>query len=162
MAARLAETQDTPKGPSMVTQLGVLVLVTLAAVGAGWLSGSMLSGQRPAAEETEAAERIQEVRASEASSEHGIVHLEPITTNLGSPADMWMRLELSLVFNGEIDLLVAEEIHQDMLAYLRTVKMHQIEGASGFQHLKSDLTERAAIRSDGKVSKILIRTLLLE
>ena len=45
---------------------------------------------------------------------------------------------------------------------MRTVKLHQIEGASGFQHLKADLEERAAIRSDGHVKQVLIRTLLFE
>jgi flagellar FliL protein len=42
------------------------------------------------------------------------------------------------------------------------VKLAQVEGASGFQHLKADLEERAAVRSGGKVRKILIRTLLFE
>ena len=55
-----------------------------------------------------------------------------------------------------------ELIHQDLLAYLRTLKLHQIEGASGFQHLKADLEERAAISSGGHVKQLLIRTLLFE
>ncbi|EHK52231.1 flagellar basal body-associated FliL family protein, partial [Allomesorhizobium alhagi] len=55
-----------------------------------------------------------------------------------------------------------ESIHQDLLAYLRTVKLHQVEGASGFQHLKADLEERAKIRSGGHVKQFLIRTLLFE
>ena len=55
-----------------------------------------------------------------------------------------------------------EAVHQDLLAFVRTLKMHQIEGASGFQHLKADLEERAAIRSDGHVKNVLIRTLLFE
>ena len=57
---------------------------------------------------------------------------------------------------------LADAIHQDLLAFVRTVKMHQIEGASGFQHLKADLAERASIRSDGHVKAVLIRTLLFE
>ena len=40
--------------------------------------------------------------------------------------------------------------------------MHQIEGASGYQHLKADLDERARIRSDGHVKQVLVRTLLFE
>ena len=57
---------------------------------------------------------------------------------------------------------VAEQIHQDFLAFMRTVKLPQVEGASGFQHLKEDLEERARLRSHGRVGKILIRTLLFE
>jgi flagellar FliL protein len=40
--------------------------------------------------------------------------------------------------------------------------MHQVEGASGFLHLKADLQERAAMRGDGHVKDVLIRTLLYE
>ena len=53
-------------------------------------------------------------------------------------------------------------IQQDFLAYLRTVKMHQIEGASGLRHLRENLEERAAIRSGGHVKRVLIKTLLFE
>ena len=53
-------------------------------------------------------------------------------------------------------------IHQDILAYVRTLKLHQIEGSSGLIHLKADLDERAAIRSDGHVKRVLIRTMLFE
>jgi len=57
---------------------------------------------------------------------------------------------------------MTDDIHQDILAMVRTLKLHQIEGASGYQHLKADLEERAAIRSGGHAKQILIRTLLLE
>jgi flagellar protein FliL len=57
---------------------------------------------------------------------------------------------------------VAELIHQDLLAYMRTVKVHQIQGASGFQHLKADLAERAASAARALVRDVLIRTMLLE
>ena len=70
---------------------------------------------------------------------------------------------MSLVFDkAPADPGLADMVHQDILAYLRTLKLHQIEGASGFQHLRDDLEERASIRSDGAVKHILIRTLLLE
>jgi len=153
--------QQKPKGPSLPVQLGVLAAMTLAAVGTGWLAASMIAPGTPAAPE-EPVSRAVEVRSSEMPADIGIVHIEPITTNLGSPAEMWIRLELSLVFQGGADLEMAELIHQDLLAYMRTVKAHQIQGASGFQHLKADLTERAALRSEGAVRDILIRTMILE
>ncbi len=57
---------------------------------------------------------------------------------------------------------MTEQIHQDLLAYVRTLKLHQIEGASGYQHLKADLDERATLRSGGHVKQVLVRTMLLE
>ena len=88
--------------------------------------------------------------------------LAPILTNLASPKDVWLRLELAVVTDSEATPELLEQIHQDLFAYMRTVKLHHVEGPSGYLNLRSQLTERAAIRSEGEVSKVLIRTLLFE
>jgi len=89
--------------------------------------------------------------------------LAPITTNLAAPNDTWARLEVAILFDTPpADQNIVQIVHQDLLSYLRTVKMHQLEGASGIQHLRADLTERAAIRTDGRVTNVFIRTLLFE
>lgn len=164
------------KGPSLVVQLGVLFALTGAAVGAGWFSGTLLGAVpagAPAAAESTAPESghaatddghaVGDDDAGEAApgAPHVVV-LEPITTNLASPAEIWARMELAVVFEGSPDEAVAQAIHQDFLAYMRTLRLSQIEGASGFQHLKSDLEERAALRSEGRVKRVLIQTLLFE
>lgn len=169
--AQNTEAQQT--GPSMMVQLALLVGLTVMAAGLGWLTGSSLIA--PPAENTEPGTIAPKDRSqatahdeTEADSEGGaaatpnLYALEPITTNLSDPREVWVRLELSLVFDGAAEADVAERIHQDILAYLRTVKLEQIDSASGFRHLKADLGERAAIRSDGRVKDILIRTLLFE
>jgi flagellar protein FliL len=71
-------------------------------------------------------------------------------------------MELTLVFDGAADSSLARDIHQDFFAYMRTVKLRQIETASGFQHLKADLRERARIRSGGRATDILVTTFLYE
>jgi flagellar protein FliL len=92
-----------------------------------------------------------------------LFNLAPITTNLAAPNDVWARMELTIQFDTPPeDHTIVEVIHQDLLSYLRTVKMHQLEGASGILHLKADLDDRAAIRSDGHVKGVYIRTLLFE
>jgi flagellar FliL protein len=90
------------------------------------------------------------------------VALDPITTNLAYPAERWVRLDISVLFEEPTDPELARTIHQDILAYMRTVSLQQIEGARGFQHLRADLTERAELRSDGKVSELLFRTFVIE
>ncbi|MNU00034.1 Flagellar basal body-associated protein FliL [compost metagenome] len=57
---------------------------------------------------------------------------------------------------------IAEDIHQDILAYLRTVSLQQIEGPRGFQYLKDDIQERVDLRSEGRVSKVMFRTFVIE
>jgi flagellar FliL protein len=174
----VVEQQEIPKksGPSLIVQIAVLLVLTGAAVGMGWFSGGYLNASRdaqsPKAEKptridkahvkkTEKAAAGKDGKATE-GGELGVLPIETITTNLAAPSDIWVRMELSLVFDGDPDTAVAEEIHQDFLAFMRTVKLPQVEGASGFQHLKEDLEERARIRSNGRVKKILIKTLLFE
>jgi flagellar FliL protein len=169
-------------GPSIVIQIAILLVMTGAAIGIGWLSGSYLSGTVPhdpaaaeAATPAKADAHGAEAKADghgDAKGGHGdaeapgnplLLDLPPIMTNIAAPSDIWLRVELSVVFDEPPqDPGLADAIHQDLLAFVRTVKMHQIEGASGFQHLKADLGERASIRSGGHAKSILIRTLLFE
>jgi flagellar FliL protein len=151
-------------GPSLLLQIALLVGLSVVAIGIGWGSGLYLNSRQPSVEHTADTDvaKATETNIAEAQEAMGVVYLEPITTNLAGPTGTWARLELALVFEGAPDVMMAQTIHQDTLSYLRTVKIHQIEGASGFQHLRSDLEERASVRSGGAVKGILIRTLLFE
>jgi flagellar FliL protein len=184
MAEVVNEDLPEKKGPSLVIQLVVLLVMTGAAVGIGWFSGSLLGSEAPPAMAGEEAAPA-EPTAHGADAGHGgghgeskgdeeeeqgavsinplVLNLPPITTNLAAPSDTWLRLELSIELDAPTeDLTLADTIQQDLLAFMRTVKLHQIEGASGFQHLKADLAERAAIRSKGHVKAVLVRSLLFE
>jgi flagellar FliL protein len=150
---------NVKRGPSVVVQLGVLLALTIGAAGIGWMSGGYLNGEVA----TPPAESAQAEAGQPAPVPANIVDLAPITTNLAVPEAVWVRLELSLVFDQPLeDQTLPDTIQQDILAYIRTVKLMQVQGASGYQHLKSDLLERAAIRSNGLVKDILIRTMLFE
>lgn len=158
------DTAPSKKETSLLVQIALLLGLTVVAIGIGWASGMYFTGKGapPAATDTHGAPVAVEVDLANEQEALGVVYLEPITTNLAGPTATWARLEVALVFDGQPDLLLAQMIHQDILAYMRTVKIHQVEGASGFQHLKSDLEERAALRSGGSVKSILVRTLLFE
>lgn len=162
--------EQTPQksGPSLVVQVGILLLMTVAAIGMGWLSGGYLYGEAKPAEQA-AAEQAKPHAAEEGSTDTGategagtLVQLPAITSNLAAPDSMWVRLELSLVLDAPQSPDLAERVHQDLLAFVRTLRIHQVQGASALRHLKTDLDERAAIRSDGHVKEVLIRTLLFE
>lgn len=168
MAKAIATTEAAgeTKGPSLVIQIAVLLALTGVAAGAGLFAGNHLTGSSagsgkaaPASAHGDGKHAGDPVADEE---KRGIVTLAPITTNLAAPDDVWVRMELAAVFEGAPDPAVADAVHQDLIAFLRTVKLHQIEGASGYQHLKADMEERAAIRSEGKVKALLVRTLLFE
>jgi flagellar FliL protein len=150
----------------MLIQIVVLLALTGAAAGAGLFAGGLLKGDAPAQKEAEAAHGGASAQANAdpvaLDAARGVIALPPVTTNLAAPHGTWVRMEMAVVFEAEPDPALADIIHQDLLAYLRTVKLHQVEGASGFQHLKADLEERARIRSEGKVRALLVRTLLFE
>ncbi|MDX8490757.1 flagellar basal body-associated FliL family protein [Mesorhizobium sp. VK22B] len=159
------EQAQPKKGPSLVVQLAMLLAMTGAAIGMGWVSGGYLKqGDAPAPVPAapENAGTAEKTDADKPAAGPTVVQLAPITTNLASPSEIWIRLEASLLYDAPQPPEMTEQIHQDLLAFVRTLKMHQIEGASGYQHLKADLDERAALRSGGHVKQVLIRTMLLE
>lgn len=92
-------------------------------------------------------------------------NLKPMVTNLSSPKEAWIRLQASLVLSAEpmedVDIL-ASHIEEDMLAYLRTLTVAQIEGAVGLQHLREDLNERVRMRSKGDVREIILESLVIQ
>lgn len=172
-----AQGTEPKKKNSMVMTIAGVAIVTLVGAGGGWVLGGMIAPKDPAAEKA-AEEKKQEAAAAAAAGGHGekkeeglphistaaagVVQLEPITTNLAYPSENWVRLEVALAFNGPPELPLAEQIHQDILAYMRTVSLQQIEGPRGFQYLKDDIQERVDLRSQGKVSKVMFRTFVIE
>ncbi|MCT7377572.1 flagellar basal body-associated FliL family protein [Chelativorans salis] len=164
----LVPQEEQKKGPSPLVQVAALLTVTALAVGMGWYTGGYLEGhQTPVSEpgtikDQGHAKGVEEQPDGESQLAPSVTALDPITTNLADPTEVWVRMELAIAFDGEPDQELAHTIHQDLLAYMRTVKLRQIESASGFQYLKADLRERARIRSEGRVSDVLVITFLYE
>ncbi|MCG5477640.1 flagellar basal body-associated FliL family protein [Sinorhizobium alkalisoli] len=162
----MEETENKqPQSPSKIMTIVVVAVLTLVAGGGGWLAGVALAPPPP--EPGKTAEMSPEATGAEglpklATEENGIVELEPITTNLAYPSENWIRLEVALQFNGAPDVALAEEIHQDIAAYLKTVSLQQIQGPRGFQYLRDDIQERVDLRSDGRVTNVMFRTFVIQ
>jgi flagellar FliL protein len=91
--------------------------------------------------------------------------LAPVVTNLAGPNGTWVRLEAAIMLEGDLgkeEGVLASRITEDIVAFLRTIPLAQIEGASGFQHLREDLNDRARVRSNGKVRELVIQSLVVE
>ncbi|MCO5152769.1 MULTISPECIES: flagellar basal body-associated FliL family protein [unclassified Shinella] len=161
------------KKPTLVITIAAIAVLTLLAAGGGWLVGNMLApppAEKPAEEvakaeaggeggaEGEAAQEVPHI----STEANGIVLLDPITSNLAYPSDNRIRLEVALMFKGVPDVKLAEEIHQDILAYMRTVSLQQVQGPRGFQYLREDLQERVDLRSEGRVTNVMFRTFVIE
>jgi len=159
----------TKKKSGLVVTIAAVLAVTVVGGAGGWFVGKMLAPDV----EPPKVERTAEQKPAEggdkdeglpriATEANGVIQLEPITTNLAFPTDRWVRLEVALLFNEKPDVKLAETIHQDIAVYLRTVSLQQIEGPRGFQYLKEDLQERADLISEGKVSRLMFRTFLIQ
>jgi flagellar FliL protein len=172
----MAEAEGTAgkkKSPLVMTIVGLLLLSVVGG-GGGWVLGSMIAPKIASAQKDQKAEEVAAAKPEGgkkgevpglphlATEANGIVQLEPITSNLAYPSENWVRLEVALMFNGAPDAKLAEDIHQDILAYIRTVSLQQIEGPRGFQYLRDDIQERVDLRSEGRVSKVMFRTFVIE
>lgn len=139
-----------------------MLILTGLGVGAGGLVGLQISSKVTAA----TAHATSPPAAGK--GQHGAVtslrSLPPIVTNLAAPVKTWIRLEAAVVGEGgepEANVLTAQ-VTEDIVAFLRTVSLGQIEGASGFQHLREDLGDRVRVRSGGKFTDLVIQSMLIE
>jgi flagellar FliL protein len=165
-AATTAEPEaaaPAPPKPSLVSLIIEAAFLTCFAAGVGGLFGMMLLGSAdPGRGKSEAAaHQAKKQRSADA------ILLRPmpaIVTNLASPQKTWIRLEASILASDPAadSNSLAATIAEDVVAYLRTVPVTQLEGPSGFLHLREDLNDRARIRSGGKVRELVIQSLVLE
>lgn len=148
------------KPASKTSVLGVIVASVLALVGGGAHGVFIDKLQAP-----QAAAKPEAPKALEGAPGRILRDLAPIVTNLANPPDAWVRFEGGIVLDAaaakQSDLL-AGQIASDILAYLRTVGLAQLQGANGLAYLREDLNERARQRSEGKVRDIIIQTLVVQ
>jgi flagellar protein FliL len=153
-----------PAGPSLVTLILAMAVLTGLSLGAGGLFGlqvlSKVGKQAPSLAKADAGEG----RKGRFSEKATLFPLSPIVTNIASPERTWIRLEASIVLDGEsVDAKgLAAAITEDTLAYLRTLSLPLIEGSSGLLHFREDLNDRVRIRSGGKVRDLIIHSLIVE
>ena len=169
---------EEPKKPSLVVRLILPLILILASAGAGFgfAKGYVapMFDEQAAMMKAEAADADakMEMEAKGAKADEGemsgdeimtsIVPLTPVVTNLAEPNDVWVRAEFSLVFNAMPEVGMPEQIQADFVAHLRSVKLQNLEGSSGFQHLIADLNELAMMRSEKKVNRVLVSAFLVE
>jgi flagellar protein FliL len=156
--------EPTKKSGSVLQWLLVTVVMSLVSVTAGGFLGLQLVSQ---IKDTTAAARENKVEPTppKYGGGTGIVNLPPVVTNLADPPDAWVRLQAAIVIDTKAvpqpDVLAAQ-IAEDYLGFLKTLTVAQIGGASGLQHLREDLSERAAIRSEGRIRELVIQSLVVQ
>ena len=154
-------------GLSLIGLVITAAVVTLvAAAGGVGLGMKTASSIEKTIADREAAKPVEDHPLSlKYSGDMVLKPIDAVVTNLASPSDTWIRLETAMVFkNGAIanPEVTAAELRQDMVAYVRTVTLAQLEGPSALQHLREDLNERASLRTNGAVGELIIQTLVIQ
>ena len=176
MASAKESKTEGAKGPkpSAMSVIIPVLLLTLIASGGGFAVATILGPNSAPAPQTAAAapdgDHASKPAEGEAADEHGenigiIRQLAPIVTNLASPKDVWMRIELSIVIKPEAKAeqdLIAVKSSDQILALLRTIDLAQIEGPSGFLHFREDINDLVREGSEHKVAQVLINSMVVE
>lgn len=131
--------------------VGLLVAAPVAA-GSGVGAAFLLPAPSAAPRET----------APQAAPAQREITLPAIVTNLAAPPQTFVRLQAALVLDDTSAPPPGAAIADDMMAYLRTLTLDDLRGAGGLVHLRDDLSERARIRSNGAVKRVLFHELVVQ
>ncbi len=163
LPSRSGQTPAKEGFKSLILTLGVLTFLS-ALIGGGF-GISIVSNIEKRVEDKYRSNPQPSAEARPYSGDIAIRKLAPVVTNLAGSETDWVRLEASIVYKGDFELnpeLLAAETRQDVLAYLRTVTLAQIQGPSGLLHVREDLNERVKIRSKGAIQELVLESLVVQ
>lgn len=163
-ADELATDDGKKKGGMMGTILAAVVVTLM-----GGAAGAGLGMMQVDTISTVATKRANEVPMQKPSlawdEATTVTRLQPMITNLAAPSGARIRLETAMVFDVEavedVERMKAT-LSTDIIAFLRTVSMGELVGASSFNHLRDDLNDRVRLASNGTVHELLIETMVLQ
>ncbi len=146
------------KDASSGALLGVM-LGTAIAAGGGFISGTVLSKNADHAQEA-ASVNVESSKPPEGE----VKTLAPIVTNLAVPEDVIVRLEAAILLepNTPESAALAAKVSEDLLVFLRTVSISEIQGPTGFQYFRQDLKRHALQQGGGKIRDIFILAFAVE
>lgn len=94
-----------------------------------------------------------------------VVQLPPIITNIADPSKVWVRLEGNLLFDKSREAdsaIVSAKLAQHVMAYLKTLKLSDLQGEGAMYAVSEDLDEIVKSLSDGEVQALLLSGLVFE
>lgn len=164
MAAASSEPQAGISRRNLVITIAVLTLIAIAmGAGIGYLLGSSVEAAVSARMAAEPGDKA--APQLRYTGDLTIKELKPVIVNLAAPSSTFVRIEAALVFrNGALANpdVTAAEVREDMMAYVRSLSLSQLEGASALQHLREDLNDRASTRSQGKITELVLGTVVVQ
>ncbi len=149
----------TEKESSRGGMLGTII-GTLAAIAGGFAFGFLgAKGGNPAATDT-----VAPPAKTLAPKPSEVKPLAPIVTNLREPSSLYVRMEAVVVLepNTPDSAALAARIGDDLVSYLRTVSLSELDGPTGFQYLREDLKKRSVQLGGGKVRDLFLQSFVIQ
>ena len=148
----------TEMGSARSGVMGV-VMGTLAAIAGGFAFG-FLGAKSGSAQADAAAPPVQ----APAVKPLEVRPLAPIVTNLREPSSLYVRLEAVVVLepNTPDAAALAAKIGDDLVSYLRTVSITELDGPTGFQYVREDMRKRSMQLGGGKVKELLLQSFVVQ
>lgn len=156
------------KAKSSKPDMGLFVtilIMTLLAAGIGAFVGMQLVNQTRHIVLEEKREREAPPVHALYDSPSEIVAIKPIIVNLAGVEKAFVRVQGSIVFSEaamEQSKILVSQVESDIAAYLRTLKVSDLEGATGLQNLREDLNQRAKIRADDSIREFILETMVIQ
>ena len=135
------------------------VIGTLAAIAGGFAFGfSGIKGGSTVADTAASPAKAPVAKPAE------VRPLATIITNLRDPSSLYVRLEAVVVLepNTPDSAALAAKIGDDLVGYLRTVSLSELDGPTGFQYVREDLRKRSVQLGAGKVRELLLQSFVIQ
>ena len=173
MAADKADARDGGSAAGFVVAL-VALMVAGAAAGFGFVEyrGVVKSdaGAAKAAAEMKPLSDCGHDRSDHSGKLTGsisatLLPLDPIIVSLDKTRGRAVRLEAHVLYAkapADDQSSSLKIMAEDIMAFLRTVTLEQIESASGLEFLREDLSELVQLRTNGAARGIVIKGLMIE
>ncbi|MBS0242947.1 MAG: flagellar basal body-associated FliL family protein [Proteobacteria bacterium] len=153
--------EGEPAKGGLIGFLIAVALLTVTCSGMGFFGGDLL--KRKLAQPETPQKVISEAKL-DPKPDQQLLQIPSLVTNLAGEKAPWVRLEASVILDGQapVQTALAAQLAQDATSLLRTLTMQQISGPSGFQNLRQELLDRFATRTGGRVSDLTIQSMVIE
>lgn len=94
-----------------------------------------------------------------------LLALEPMLVNVAEPSRKWLRLEGAILFSTppkNEKAMVLAQISHDLVAFLRSTSVSQIQSSSGLEFLLEDMSELVRLRTKGDARRFVLKSLVIE
>lgn len=173
-----SEPEEVTKKESLMAFIGVMLVLSLVAVGAGWFLTQQLQRSDTSTPQTDVAYKNEKeentAKSEEEASEEGeseekpkpeAIILDPIIVALQKNENVFMRIELAIIPKEDAEISNQEmrlRIGSDVAAIMQTMTLQQISGPTGHLHFREDLLDRVRLVTSGQVKDVLIMSMVAE